>query len=513
MPDDSELLLRYVSERSDEAFAELVRRHINLVYGAAMRQTGGDVHLAQDVTQEVFAELARQAAKLARHPLLSGWLHRCTRFKAIDAARARSRRDRLAEKVQRLETADQPGEERAEWEKLGPVLDEALGELGDRDRHAILLRFFEARSFAEIGLRLKLSENAARMRVERALDKLRGRLVRRGLTSTSAALAVALADQATVAAPAGLAATVANSVATGVVAGGAALHGFLGFMITTKNALLGTALLAALAGSLYEGSVVRRQNQRLAELERTTTAQAEALRRERAEREREAATPPPAAPAPTPGESKVGTYSAKLDKLIDRLAQSPDQEIPEMRLLDADDWIASLLHQPLDTDDDYRKALGTLRGLAKQHFGKMLQGALAQYRKEHPGEMPGDVTQLASYFDSPPDPAMLQRYEVLTTPGRSGGPRIRDRLASIVDDKYDSVIGVGADGGVGWASYGGGETGIAFAYATDAADQAFRQAHNGAKPANPEDLTPYFSDPANGQKYEEMLAKYRAKQR
>lgn len=511
MADDSELLLRYASENSDEAFAELVRRHLNLVYGTALRQTGGDVALAQEVTQDVFAKLARQAPALVRHPLLSAWLHRCTRFTAIDAVRERTRRNRLAEEAWRLQAAGQGPDDGAPWEKLRPVLDETLEKLGAADRHAVLLRFFEARSFAEVGERLKLSENAARMRVERALDKLRALLAKRGLSSTSAALAAVLADQVAVAAPAGLAATVTQGALTGAtVAAGAGFSGLLSLMLTTKNILLGTALILAIAGGLYRGAAIRRQNLELADLREASAAQRAELNRERAERRAEQArpTPAPAAAPETPGATKFGSYSTRLDRLITRLAQAPGQEIPEMRLLDEDDWIAALLHQPLETEDDYRKALGTLRFLAKQHFGKTVQQALSKYRKAMPGQMPTEMAQLVPYFDAPPAEDMLQRYEIQASPGRSGGPAIRDRLASIVDDKYDHMIRVGADGGLGWSTT---DDSIAFTYAMDAADQAFRAAHNGAKPADPADITPYFANPSDGQKYSEMIERYRKK--
>ena len=179
-----------------------------------------------------------------------------------------------------------------------------------------------------------------------------------------------------------------------------------------------------------------------------------------------------------------------------------------MRLLDEDDWIAALLHQPLETEDDYRKALGKLRWSAKQHFGEMMRQALNKYRKAMPGQMPAEMAQLIPYFDSPPADDMLQRYEIMALPGRSGGPAIRDRLASIVDDKYDYMIRVGADGGLGPSST---TNSIAFMYATDDADQAFRAAHNGAKPADPTDIVPYFSHAADGKKYSEMIESYRQK--
>lgn len=238
MQDDAELLRRYAEERSQEAFSEIVCRYLNLVYSAAVRQTSGDEHLARDISQVVFTGLARKAAALSRHPALVGWLYRSTRYAAIDALRAQQRRrQREAEMMQELPDTSEPY---ADWEQFRPVIDEAMSELNERDRHAVLLRFFEGRSFAEVGADLQLNENAARMRVERALDKLRLRLARRGWTSTATALAVALTDHAVTAAPAGLSAAVTN----GAIAGSASTGGTLATLQLLTMSKLNIALIS-----------------------------------------------------------------------------------------------------------------------------------------------------------------------------------------------------------------------------------------------------------------------------
>jgi RNA polymerase sigma factor (sigma-70 family) len=209
MNDDAELLRRCGEEGANDAFSELVQRHVNLVYSAALRQLNGDAHLAADATQLVFTDLARKAKSLTGHRVLAGWLFTSTRYataKLVRGERRRHAREVEAQLMQEI-TQDDPAAQ-LDWERVRPVLDEVIGELGDHDREAILLRFFEGRDFTSVGARLGLSDNTARMRVERALEKLRGLLHRRGVTSTTAALAVALANQAVVAAPAGLAAVV-----------------------------------------------------------------------------------------------------------------------------------------------------------------------------------------------------------------------------------------------------------------------------------------------------------------
>ncbi len=232
---DSELLRRYAEEGTEDAFAEIVRRHVNLVFSSALRQVNGDAHLAQEVTQLVFTDLARKAGALARHRVLAGWLFTSTRYAAVKQVRGERRR-RARETEAQLMTElfhDDEGAKTLDWGRVRPVLDAALAELGETDRVAVLLRFFEGRDYVGVGARLGLGENAARMRVERAMDKLRGALDRRGLTSTTAALALVLGNQAVVAAPVGLAATVTGAALVSAAAGGGGAT-VLTFMSMTK---------------------------------------------------------------------------------------------------------------------------------------------------------------------------------------------------------------------------------------------------------------------------------------
>lgn len=229
MSSDAELLQRYARERDERAFAEIVERHLGLVYAAALRRTGGRAHLAEEIAQKVFTDLARKAALLGGHPTLTGWLYRSARYVAIDVIRGENRRAKLNQNFAAMPDHDTPSAP-LEWEQLRPVLDEALDQLKKSDREAMLLRYFEGLSFAEVGARLQLSENAARMRTERALDKLRGHLGRMGVTSTSAALGLLLANQALASAPAGLAATVTSSSLAAAPAAG----GVVGFLLMSK---------------------------------------------------------------------------------------------------------------------------------------------------------------------------------------------------------------------------------------------------------------------------------------
>ncbi len=264
MVEDAKLLRRYATEKSEEAFAALVQRHLDLVYSAALRRLGGDAHAAADVAQQVFTALARQAPALARGVVLPGWLYATTRNVAVDFIRTEQRRRAREQEAQTMQELISPPAPAIAWEQLRPVLDAAMDELGGRDREAVLLRFFSRRPFAEIGSALRVSEDAARMRVERALAKLHALLTRRGVTSTSAALAAALTEQAAIAAPAGLAASVAGEavISVSVAAGSAAasgssvgaLAGFIHFMSASKLSIgiVGLVLIVTLGGALHE---------------------------------------------------------------------------------------------------------------------------------------------------------------------------------------------------------------------------------------------------------------------
>lgn len=212
MTPDSELLHRFARTNSEDAFAELVKRHVNLVYSAALRQVNGDEHSAKDVAQTVFIDLARKAGSLARRENLAGWLYTSAHFAAAKIARTETRRRDREEKFMR-EPVNETAPD-ADWEKIRPTLDDAMHELKESDRAAILLRYFENQQFAEVGAKLGLNENAARMRVERALEKLRAVFAKRGIT-TVAAIATVISANAVQTAPANLAAVLTTTSVAG----------------------------------------------------------------------------------------------------------------------------------------------------------------------------------------------------------------------------------------------------------------------------------------------------------
>lgn len=282
MSNDAELLRSYVQHRDEAAFAGLVRRHVDVVYAAALRRANGRAHLAEDITQRVFCDLARKAAVLVDHPVLIGWLHRSTRFAAIDALRGELRREKLTREFTAMPDSTPDSAPTLPWEQIRPVLDAALDELSTRDRELVLLRYFSGLTFADAGARFGLREDAARRRTERALEKLRGVLARRGVTSTTAALGVALASQPLVAAPAGLAASAsAAAIAaapTGVLASTMAFFLMNKVAASALSALVAVGLTTVVWTSVARdrGSEIESLRQENAKLTRATTAGAPA---------------------------------------------------------------------------------------------------------------------------------------------------------------------------------------------------------------------------------------------
>jgi RNA polymerase sigma factor (sigma-70 family) len=251
MPDDSdsELLQRYITGRDEGAFKEIVQRHLPFVYATALRRCGGDTHRAQEITQAVFTDLARRASKLSQHTALAGWLHTSTRFAASALCRAEHRR-RSRETLFSMNVNESTAEPAPDCDRLRAVIDPALDELDAHEREVILLRFFEKKSFGAIGDFFNLSEDAARKRTERALEKLRTRLSGRGITSTSAALGLVLANQATasVTAPAALVAAIGTTALSSAAktAGSAGLLSYF-FMSQSKSITVAVITLASAA--------------------------------------------------------------------------------------------------------------------------------------------------------------------------------------------------------------------------------------------------------------------------
>jgi uncharacterized protein (TIGR03435 family) len=246
---DMELLRQYVHRNSEEAFAALVTRHVNLVYSAALRNTG-NAHAAEEITQAVFIILAKKADRLRTGTILSGWLYQTARLTSASFLRTEFRRARREQEAY-MQSLSHEAETRV-WSEIEPLLEDAMGRLGEKERNALVLRFFEGKSYQEIGTAVGATENAAKKRVSHGLEKLRKCFSKRGVVSTTAIIAGAISANSVQAAPVVLTKSVtAVAIAKGAAASGSTLiliKGALKLMAWAKAkmaTLVGTIVILA----------------------------------------------------------------------------------------------------------------------------------------------------------------------------------------------------------------------------------------------------------------------------
>jgi RNA polymerase sigma factor (sigma-70 family) len=446
MTSDLDLLRRFARENSQDAFTEIVRRHVNLVYSAALRQVRSP-QLAEEISQSVFADLARSGTGIlpvSETNSLAPWLYSVTRRTAIDVIRKESRRQ-LREQIA-VEMNDMNATAN-DWTQIEPLLDDAMAALDETDRSAILLRYFENKNLREVGESLKISDDAAQKRVSRAVERLREFFSKRNVTIGASGLAVLISANAVQAAPVGLAATISAAA----VLAGTAVHTST-IIAATKTIVMTTlqktiigATLAVVAGTgFFEAHQVSQLHKRNLILEQQKTPLAEQIQQLQqelndatnqlvslgAENERLKSNPNETELLKLRGEvtqmrmaqqqlaqsKKIAmdindpamqhflaakAAATEINKYLD---QMPDKKIPELKLLTDVDWLNATKEAKFDTDADIRKTLSNLRSLAKN---RMPMGrSLYAFTSANNGQLPTDLSQLKPYFQSNLDSAL-----------------------------------------------------------------------------------------------------------
>ena len=378
-PTDLDFLREFVEANSDTAFTELVRRHIDLVYSAALRQLRGDSHLARDATQAVFCELARSARKLIGHRTLIGWLYTTTRFVASRMERSEIRRA-TREQAFAMKQIEESGTGTG-WNDVEHLLDDAMQDLPAEDREAVLLRYFRNESFGAIGAALGASENAARMRVDRALEKLRTALGRRGVTCPSAALSGLLLAKAVSSAPVGLAATIAApALASSAVALPGAIK-LLEIMATTK--IKAAVAVIALAGTTT-GWIVTQRNSSHLETE---------IARLRQEASMQLSTNVPEADGTNPEDPvRLRAERNELMRLRGEVTDLRRQLREKPAAVPAPATTRETATVEMTPEEQAKDELKT-RGIAKLNIAKVWGIGFSQFALANNGQMPADFQQ------------------------------------------------------------------------------------------------------------------------
>ncbi|HXT12910.1 MAG TPA: sigma-70 family RNA polymerase sigma factor [Candidatus Angelobacter sp.] len=247
--DDFALLKNYAQSSSEEAFRELVARHLGTVYAAARRQTGDS--LAGDVTQAVFILLAKKAGSIRPNTVLAAWLLTTTRLVSRATLRSEFRRQRWEKEASTMSANPSQTEIQSAWEQMQPVLDDALAALPEKDRGLIALRFFQQKSHAEIAATMGLNEDASKKRLSRAIEKMRGFFSKRGVTFGSAILLAALSQHAVQAAPSELISHIAAAVTAGSASPSAAALAKTSLKLMTwiKVKIIGVSAAAVLVAA------------------------------------------------------------------------------------------------------------------------------------------------------------------------------------------------------------------------------------------------------------------------
>jgi RNA polymerase sigma factor (sigma-70 family) len=382
---DAQLLERYVRDRSEEAFAEIVRRYLNLIFSAALRQVR-QPQLAEEVTQAVFVDLARQAKSLAPDTILSAWLYQVARRTAIDVIRRESRRqmrERTAQELTHMNASD------VDWTQVEPLLEEGMEALEEKDRAVLLLRYFENKSLLEVGQALGINEDAARKRVSRSVERLREFFVRRGVSVSSMGLTATITSNAIQTAPAALGPVVISAAlvsGTTVTVSATAVSKIIA-MTTLQKALLATTLVSAAAGlyEAHEASNARAQLRVTQQQENALSSQIDQLTRVRDDLSGQLAAFK---------EAKVKSGDNEVLRLRNEVGQLRAQLAAATRTRGKESAEVKTEQKGITPEEMMRQ-----ESIAKMKYAQQWTLAFIMFAEENQGEFPANFGQAESFLN------------------------------------------------------------------------------------------------------------------
>ena len=558
---DLDLLGEFTRDQSQDAFTVLVQRHLNLVYCAGLRQVRSP-QLAEEVAQSVFTDLARNAARLKPDTILTAWLYEVTRRTAIDVVRAEARRQ-LREKI--AVEMNAMNANAADWTQIEPILDDAMQALDATDRTAVLLRFFESKSLREVGAALGTTDDTARKRVNRAIERLREFFLKRGITVGAEGLVVVISANAVQAAPVGLAVTLSTAA---VLAGTtltttATATATKAIAMTVSQKVLITAVLAAAVGTgIYEArqaSTLQREVQSLQQQQGTLAEQNAQMSRDRDDAanrlailvdQMERSKGNPAELLKLRGEvtrlrsdsqelaqlkagggtndfaeKELRLWVGRVKKLRQFSDENPSLQIPEFKLLTEQDWLdearektkANLQKTQLNTQKDLQHAMGNMRAKAKSNFGMIAGLALREYLGAN-GTFPVDLSQLKPYFRTALESDILARYTIERggTVGTTRGWEWVITDKPLANEPYQEHIIIGPTG-LEWGPRQGPSTAdpelAAIILALEPLTKEYSAVNNGKEPTDPLQLRPFVKTAEQESAFQKLIEKRKSIQK
>jgi RNA polymerase sigma factor (sigma-70 family) len=467
MTSDLDLLRQFARENSQDAFGEIVRRHLPLVYSAALRQVRSP-QLAEDVAQSVFADLAREARALKPDTVLSAWLYAVARRTAIDTVRKESRRqlrEQIAVEMNEMNaTAD-------DWKQIAPLLDDAMAALEETDRTAILLRYFENKSLRDVSASLQISDDAAQKRVSRAVERLREFFSKERVTMGTAAIVVLMSANAVQSAPVGLAGTISTALAGTAVQTSTIMAATKTIVVTTLQKSLIAAGLAAVAGigiyATYKNAGLRGEIQSLQQQQAPLAAQLAELQADRDNATNQLAAVENAQNETDSNDGEISRLRRKVaqleaaearrrndpmaaaaedwlgrEKILkDYLAQHPEEKIPELQYATDTDWLSASDGMEFNSTNDLENAAQGLKFTAESDVGQKVEKALMEYSQANNGKFPGSLSELQPYCDPDIGNLLEQLYEIVPSSIVHDTPSITGNGVRMTTDVPPNILG------------------------------------------------------------------------